>query len=125
MTDTTQKPTPKELYIFSLPDLFLSNLQLRKHTSDLLLPTTSGTGETLERDQTNEEQLTSLGCSTCRISTFGSVAFQRAHFKSDWHRYNLKKPSKPINEDQFDKLLEGTHNFTLEVKMQLISFQRS
>lgn len=29
-------------------------------------------------------------CITCRVA-FADAEFQRSHYKSDWHRYNLKR----------------------------------
>lgn len=48
-------------------------------------------------------------CLTCGISSFGSVLDQREHFKTDWHRYNVKmrvenKPS--IAEEDFNAMIE-------------------
>jgi hypothetical protein len=52
-------------------------------------------------------------CIACGIGVagpgFASAAEQRGHFKTDWHRYNVrrrvaKKP--PISEEQFDRIVE-------------------
>jgi hypothetical protein len=37
-----------------------------------------------------EDDGKTMSCNTCPDSRFGSAAMHRAHFKSDWHRYNLK-----------------------------------
>ena len=47
--------------------------------------------------------------------TLEYLCVQKAHFKSDWHRYNLKqqlKGDKSITEDQFETITgtyTGTH----------------
>ena len=34
--------------------------------------------------------MTSFTCISCRVA-FGDADLQRAHYKTDWHRYNLKR----------------------------------
>ena len=51
----------------------------------------------------------SKSCSTCGV-TFDSTEDQRAHFKLDWHRFNIAnklKGLKSISEDQFEDQLEN------------------
>ena len=41
------------------------------------------------------------------IKPAGYFCVQKAHFKSDWHRYNLKqqlKGAKSVTEDQFETI---------------------
>ena len=41
------------------------------------------------------------------IKPAGYLCVQKAHFKSDWHRYNLKqqlKGAKSVTEDQFETI---------------------
>ncbi len=43
---------------------------------------------------------------------FASPAEQRLHFKTDWHRLNVKRRTAghtPLSEDQFEAMLEGQH----------------
>jgi hypothetical protein len=87
-------------YLFTLPDEVIASLQLRTlHRQD-------------EKPDVDVEQeaTTSLGCSACQIKSLGSVTLQRAHFKSDWHKYNLKHKAF-VTEDQFDSLAEGWSSF--------------
>jgi hypothetical protein len=62
----------------------------------------------------NEESLKDLTtssattCSLCNV-LFKNVQDQRQHFKSDFHKFNLKQKTKglsPVSEVEFDKLLE-------------------
>ncbi|MBW0497789.1 hypothetical protein O181_037504 [Austropuccinia psidii MF-1] len=51
---------------------------------------------------------TAFGCKICDIE-FETNDSQRLHFKSDWHRFNLKlnqSKKDAINEDEFLKMLE-------------------
>jgi hypothetical protein len=50
-------------------------------------------------------------CAICQGIVFLDVDEQRAHFRSDWHRYNVKTKlsgGQPISEVAFSNLLEGT-----------------
>ena len=52
---------------------------------------------------------TSKTCSTCGV-TFESRDDQKAHFKLDWHRFNIAnklKGLKAISEDQFEEQLDN------------------
>ena len=43
---------------------------------------------------------------------FASTTEQRLHFKTDWHRLNVKRRTAghaPLSEDQFEAMLEGHH----------------
>ena len=49
-------------------------------------------------------------CNICLASTFGDVHEQRTHFRSDWHRYNVKiriNGANPITEHAFLELIDG------------------
>ncbi|KAH7890711.1 hypothetical protein F5I97DRAFT_1798663 [Phlebopus sp. FC_14] len=51
----------------------------------------------------------SRGCNICLGSTFFDVDEQRSHFRSDWHRYNVKvrlSGGNPVSESIFTKLVE-------------------
>lgn len=50
-------------------------------------------------------------CAVCQGKIFLDVDEQRAHFRSDWHRYNVKTRltgGQSISEAAFSQLLEGT-----------------
>lgn len=76
----------------------------------------------LEQEEAASPDPTSAGdrpdggstCLTCAIGTtapgFASTEEQRAHFKTDWHRYNVKRRVAglaPATEEQFAALLEN------------------
>jgi hypothetical protein len=49
-------------------------------------------------------------CNTCGIQSFSSPDDQRRHFKTDWHRLNVKRRISnldPVTEDQFLNLIEN------------------
>jgi len=47
-----------------------------------------------------------LVCNTCKTS-FAEVKDHRDHYRTDWHRYNLKlkeKGGEPVNEEEFSQV---------------------
>ena len=59
-------------------------------------------------------------CNICLGATFSDLQEQRAHFRSDWHRYNVKtrlKGGAAVNESAFSHLIEGTSPFTLSIRL--------
>jgi ribosome maturation protein SDO1 len=63
-------------------------------------------GNVVPSDETQhqeDEKTTSKSCNTCGGS-FASAALYRTHFRSDWHRYNIKLKLKgitPVSEQEF------------------------
>ena len=52
------------------------------------------------------------GCNICLGAAFTDVDEQRAHFRTDWHRYNVKirlAGGSPVTESAFVELVGGTH----------------
>ena len=69
-------------------------------------------GQRLLLTSTSSQTPASLTCTTCSGATFLDVNEQRSHFRSDWHRYNVKNrlhnPSaKAVTEAEFGDLVEG------------------
>lgn len=80
----------------------------------------------------------SLTCNMCLGASFSDVGEQRLHFKSDWHRYNVKvslqlaksksSGAKPVNEEEFSKLVAGVYplnplqTYSLPVETYTASF---
>lgn len=103
------------LYAFSLPQELLQVIQLRSPfgTASDVAPENEATDLDAE-DPDNKAAARSDGsalrCSLCGIARFESISDQRAHFSSDWHRYNIKRSlsDKPaVKEEEWDSLLEG------------------
>ncbi|KAG0709205.1 hypothetical protein DFH29DRAFT_793874 [Suillus ampliporus] len=49
-------------------------------------------------------------CNICLGATFSDVTEQRSHFRSDWHRYNVKirlRGGNPVTEPAFAQLVDG------------------
>ncbi|TFK74918.1 hypothetical protein BDN72DRAFT_758896 [Pluteus cervinus] len=93
------------LHLYSLPQEVLETLVPRnlvaQHT-----PVSKPT------DPQGLEVETSTGPRSCVLClcSFSSVEEQRAHFRSDWHRYNVKarlKGGNPVTEQDFGELMDG------------------
>ena len=59
-------------------------------------------------------------CITCRVG-FGTSELQRGHYKTDWHRYNLKRKVAelpPVTADTFQqKVLAQREKVITDVQM--------
>lgn len=97
------------LHLFAIPSEVLDNLILRP--SPLAQPQPS--------EPTSEEQPPvapsvpgAASCNLCPGTALNDVQEQRAHFRSDWHRYNVKlrlqnPTATPVTETQFAGLVDG------------------
>jgi hypothetical protein len=94
-----------QYHVFSLPSNLLSNLTPQGHV-----------GQTTPQAPSPAPALPSLAsnaraCNICLAAGFGDVDEQRAHFRSDWHRYNVKmrlNGGTPVTESAFNGLIDGT-----------------
>ena len=49
-----------------------------------------GSYQYLDHQQSGEIDMSGFTCISCRVA-FAEAELQRAHYKTDWHRYNLKR----------------------------------
>src|SRR5712671_7397256 len=99
------------IHAFALPDELLQNIILRSRSSQ---QTTVESDKTEQQDFASQTATThgSRACNVCIGATFQDVEEQRAHFRSDWHRYNVKirlRGGKPTSEVDFVKLVDSTY----------------
>ena len=93
------------MFLFDLPrdlldSLVLRTIELEAHASrsqtpPVLIP---------------EQEPRGLLCSICAGAAFSDLAHQRLHYRSDWHRYNVKAKlagKKAVSESEFSNLVEG------------------
>jgi hypothetical protein len=99
------------LHAFALPAELLQNLTLRSR----LAQQTAAEPNHAEQQQDLSSQTAatqgSRACNVCLGATFVDVEEQRVHFRSDWHRYNVKirlRGGKPTSEVDFAKLVDST-----------------
>ncbi|KAJ3286955.1 hypothetical protein HK104_008804 [Borealophlyctis nickersoniae] len=98
------------LSLFSLPPELLSSLSSALPSSDLPAGQPVRSAEPVDVSTTAQtQQLAGSTCNLCGGLRFTSPEDMRLHFKSDWHRYNLKRKLRsqpPVSEDVFDELAE-------------------
>ncbi|ETS65345.1 hypothetical protein PaG_00077 [Moesziomyces aphidis] len=115
----------RPLYAFDLPPALHNSLKLRSHIEDAeaahilsasaTAPASSTATQTSAADQGAQirepSHLRVPPCSLCPgCAPFPSVTAQRAHFRSDWHRYNVQlnvqNGSLLVSQQAFEKLSE-------------------
>ncbi|TDL23692.1 hypothetical protein BD410DRAFT_768276 [Rickenella mellea] len=93
-----------QYHIFSLPPELLANLTPRNLVGAL---------QPLDTPPDAPVPLASTGVRTCNVClgvAFADVIDQRSHFRSDWHRYNVKSRlanGKTVTEAQFANLVDS------------------
>lgn len=116
-TSTTTNRHPllsRSLSVYSIPPPLLDILTVRSiQAGEPIIPETEEDGEK-EPSVVDEPVGTgsSLTCQTCLGTSFASLDEQRAHFKSDWHRYNakvtLEKSGKgALTAEEFEEINDG------------------
>ena len=99
-------------HAFALPTELLQKLTLRSRLSQQ--PATAEPSNTEQQDLSSQQTATTHGSRACKVclgATFLDVEEQRVHFRSDWHRYNVKirlRGGKPTSEVDFAKLVDST-----------------
>lgn len=89
---------PVELLDTLTPRNLISEVKSRPPSPPLSLPAPSALG--------------SRTCNICLGAIFIDVDEQRAHFRTDWHRYNVKAKligGSAATEPEFAQLLDGAH----------------
>lgn len=92
-------------HVFSLPQEILDTLVLRN------VATKTDTSPRSESPVPVQPAAAGgRACNICLGASFPDVDEQRLHFRSDWHRYNVKmrlSGSNPVSETQFAQLVDG------------------
>lgn len=97
-----------ELYVYDLPQDILSTLELMKFDNDLvevqnLISEQSPGIATKTNNPANS-------CTSCRLESFNDAKERRYHFKTDLHRFNIKRAIdglSPVSLDEFSSLTEN------------------
>ncbi|KAI0741540.1 hypothetical protein C8Q80DRAFT_1194865 [Daedaleopsis nitida] len=98
-----------QYHLFSLPKDILDTLVSRNILNQALVPPQPN----VPNDSPAPSAQTTAGSRACKIclgATFVDVEDQRAHFRSDWHRYNVKvrlNGGDPVPEAKFGQLIDG------------------
>ncbi|KAI7958543.1 hypothetical protein MJO29_006760 [Puccinia striiformis f. sp. tritici] len=104
----------KLLHCFSLPNEIINSIEISKNSNNQNYGDYSE-GKEKEKEEEEEENqkirtndLLNYTCTTCNIN-FESNETQRNHFRSDWHRFNIKlstSSNKPVDQAKFNTILE-------------------
>ena len=97
-----------------------------KDNADLDVDEENAIGNQTQGTEVMVETGSSLTCQTCLGATFPTLEEQRTHFKSDWHRYNVRVsinhkgnlkgnlkgkggvPRGVLTEEEFEEVDDGT-----------------
>ncbi|KAL4063165.1 hypothetical protein V8B97DRAFT_1955867 [Scleroderma yunnanense] len=94
-------------HVFSLPLDLLDTLTPRNLISSQAAPQEPPSPPIVPQEQAPSS---SRSCNICLGAAFVDVDEQRSHFRSDWHRYNVKirlKGGEPVAESTFAQLVDG------------------
>ncbi|GJX25722.1 ankyrin repeat and zinc finger domain-containing protein 1 [Tanacetum coccineum] len=108
--------------IFELPSGFLDSCRLLESPSTyaVISDHVTNTYKKEEEEDITNNNVERLTCNTCK-STFDSLQDQRSHFKSDFHRFNVKLTvagKDTMKEDDFD---ETSDSFVKDYDISSIS----
>ena len=105
MTHLLNRP----ISVYSIPPEILSNLSVRS----IQAQTNDESSLVVKPDETSavvsSRNHGSLSCQACPGASFDTMEDQRSHFKSDWHRYNVKAKltGRAVTEEEWGNLVEG------------------
>lgn len=104
---TPQSILSRAIFVYSLPPALLTNLSVRS-IQDAPEEESSEIKATLSAAPAAPASGT-LRCHTCPGAGFETVEEQRAHFKSDWHRYNAKAKltGRTVGAEEWEGMVEG------------------
>ncbi|KAG8694286.1 hypothetical protein FRC09_009947 [Ceratobasidium sp. 395] len=101
------------VHVYNIPPNILGTLALRASSlvANVAVTPASPERSTSTPPQSIQGSSSTPSCTTCVGAVLSDVKDQRAHFRSDWHRYNVKmrlqdSSYQPVSEQQFTKLVE-------------------
>ncbi|KAI0334515.1 hypothetical protein GY45DRAFT_1343264 [Cubamyces sp. BRFM 1775] len=99
-----------QYHVFSLPKELLDTLVPRNILNQATVSETVPPARSESPPPTAQPAVGSRACNICLGATFVDVEDQRAHFRSDWHRHNVKvrlNGGEPVSEARFAQLVDG------------------
>lgn len=99
----------RALSVYALPPELLDSLAVRSIQAQAVDKEKAVAEADQQPEPTQLAAATGLGCQACPGAVFDTPDDQRAHFKSDWHRYNAKAKlqGKAVTSDEWDKMADG------------------
>ncbi|WVF65785.1 hypothetical protein IAT40_000519 [Kwoniella sp. CBS 6097] len=106
--------------VYSIPQQILSTLSVRSIQAQVQPEPENNPSKTPAADVPSSAPGPAAGagaalsCQTCPNAGFDTVEEQRAHFKSDWHRYNAKAKltGRTVGQEEFDNMVEGVSSIS-------------
>ncbi|KAI0766573.1 hypothetical protein BD413DRAFT_696795 [Trametes elegans] len=99
-----------QYHVFSLPKELLDTLVPRNILNQTTEPVSPAPPRPNSPPPAAQPTAGSRACNICLGATFVDVEDQRVHFRSDWHRYNVKvrlNGGDPVSETHFAQLVDG------------------
>lgn len=59
----------------------------------------------LDNIKEEEKKVTQFKCTTCKDAVFQNKDTFREHYKSDWHKENVKRKSKNLDSIDYEDML--------------------
>ncbi|PFH51039.1 hypothetical protein AMATHDRAFT_59968, partial [Amanita thiersii Skay4041] len=107
------RPSSNYYHVFSLPPELLQSFIPRTHVNQLI-PSSAPSLDLPTQSKVQGQPMANtsgpISCTVCLGITFLDVHAQRAHYRSDWHRYNVKtrlNGGKAVTESAFAQLVEA------------------
>lgn len=97
----------KEL-IATVEEILFADARWRSEDAGALISSSDCVGTPVD-STISDRPKSGLTCALCQL-TFGSVDEQKEHFRSDWHRHNIRRnvSGKPVLlEEEFDALSDS------------------
>ncbi|KAI0644179.1 hypothetical protein C8Q79DRAFT_132200 [Trametes meyenii] len=98
-----------QYHVFSLPKELLNTLVPRNILGQVAASDPASTSRPESPPLPPQPIAGSRACNICLGAIFVDVEDQRTHFRSDWHRYNVKvrlNGGEPVSEPQFGQLVD-------------------
>lgn len=99
-----------QLHLYALPQHLLNLLALRTTISS---EPQASNDPALQAVQPTPLVPGRRTCGVCQGATFKDLEGQRDHYRSDWHRYNVKMRlanGRTVSEGDFAQLIEGIYD---------------
>lgn len=100
------------IHVYNIPADILDVLSLRVSSLVASPPLATAPERSATPPQPSALSSSTPSCTVCLGANLSDVKEQRAHFRSDWHRYNVKmrlqdSSHQPVSEEQFTRLVEN------------------
>lgn len=97
----------RAINVYALPKELLDNLVVRSIQAET--PEENADQPSSSKAKPEVATSGSLRCQACPDVTFETLEDQRAHFKSDWHRYNVKArlTGRAVSAEEWEGMVEG------------------